>query len=510
MTKEIKRYVLLLTGIFLAALLIRFLYFPENVYFGFDQARDAFATKEILGGHLKIVGPPTSLPGLFHGPLYYYLYAPFYFLGGGDPGVVQAFIRVVNALGVFLVFIIAAVIFNSEVGIIAAILYAFSFSQTQFAIYFNHPSFAVISVMIFYLGLALLIFKKNKWGLSISLVGLGLSIQFEFVLTYLIAYFFFITFIFRKRLPKFSKLLLVKNVAIFLVIISSFIIEEIKFRNLNLHELLNQNNQDSTYNLADKIRGVLVSFITDNLFSVEKLAIPIFFFLIIAGVFYASRKKVKSEILFLSLWLSGGVLVYLFDKSTTPSYFYSVGATVSILIFAAFLLKELSKRSAISFALIVAIIISSNILLITTQNPKGPLPNINVQIGMLLPDELEAIDYMYKKADGQPFAIDSLSMPFSINTTWSYLFEWYGQNKYHYLPVWGNKAADGYPGNIKVISSKSTLPIKRFLIIEPLRGIPNWLSAEKFQDEGYFTRVIEEVAFNKILVQFREPLDEEN
>ncbi|MBS3118175.1 hypothetical protein J4417_00650, partial [Candidatus Woesearchaeota archaeon] len=71
-----KKILLLLFIIFVLALTLRFLYFPNNIYFGFDQARDAFASLEIVFGEFRVVGPPTSVDGWFHGPLYYYLYAP--------------------------------------------------------------------------------------------------------------------------------------------------------------------------------------------------------------------------------------------------------------------------------------------------------------------------------------------------------------------------------------------------------------------------------------------------
>lgn len=75
----------LLGIIFLLAVIIRFLYFPNNIYFAFDQARDAFVVQELLQGNLRLVGPTTLIEGLFHGALYYYIFAPFYFFGGGNP-----------------------------------------------------------------------------------------------------------------------------------------------------------------------------------------------------------------------------------------------------------------------------------------------------------------------------------------------------------------------------------------------------------------------------------------
>ena len=98
--------------IFLLALVVRFLYFPLDIYFGYDQARDAFAASEILKGDLKIIGPTTSFEGLNHGVLYYYLFSPFYFIGGGDPTYVAAFLRILNASSIILIFLLAKSLFN--------------------------------------------------------------------------------------------------------------------------------------------------------------------------------------------------------------------------------------------------------------------------------------------------------------------------------------------------------------------------------------------------------------
>ncbi|MBI4035448.1 hypothetical protein HY383_00720, partial [Candidatus Daviesbacteria bacterium] len=62
-----------LIAIFVLAIFLRLLYFPQNTYFGFDQARDAFAVQGILNGDLKIVGPPTANQIFHHGVLYYYI-----------------------------------------------------------------------------------------------------------------------------------------------------------------------------------------------------------------------------------------------------------------------------------------------------------------------------------------------------------------------------------------------------------------------------------------------------
>src|ERR1035437_7871157 len=73
--------------ILLFAFLLRtrmFLY--GDFYFLVDQARDLLLTKGIVVDHtLTLIGARTGLGGLFHGPIWFYIIAPFFFLFGGDP-----------------------------------------------------------------------------------------------------------------------------------------------------------------------------------------------------------------------------------------------------------------------------------------------------------------------------------------------------------------------------------------------------------------------------------------
>ncbi len=54
--------------------------------FNFDHGKDSLAVIDMLvTGSLKFVGPWTSIPGLYFGPGWYYLLAPWYFVGNFDP-----------------------------------------------------------------------------------------------------------------------------------------------------------------------------------------------------------------------------------------------------------------------------------------------------------------------------------------------------------------------------------------------------------------------------------------
>ncbi len=496
--------------IFIIALILRFLYFPNNIYFGIDQALGSFAVKEILAGHPKLVGPSTSFPGLRHGVLYYYLYAPFYLVGNGNPVLAAAFLRVVNALGIFLIFFLGKILFNSYVGIIASFLFAVSFEQTQFALYFNHPSLSVISILVMFLGLSILIFRKQQIGLMLALLGLGLSIQFEFLLTYLIVPFVLILLTFKKLMPVLKLRTLSLGLVIFLLTTATFLVAEIKFhfRSISLlPQLLFTSSHKSLYKIISTYFFELGQIIKFNLVGLSSLVLIVGIALFILFVI-SYKTKVRKQMVFLGIWFFSVIVTYLVTggediKTGILQYHQNAGISSSLILFISYLLYYLGTKLRYPAYLLILLIVSANIYQITTINPHGSMPEINAQSFMLLSDEKQVLDFIYNDAMGKPFAVKGITLPFYINSTWSYLFEWYGKQKYGYLPVWGGTNAIGYPGNLQVETAQSKLPDNRYLIIEPVRGIPEHLINEFLKEEDYFTSLQETEKIGNFIVQKR-------
>lgn len=499
--------------IFLIAVLLRFLYFPDNIYFGYDQARDAFQSLGILNGEFKIVGPTTSIPGLNHGALFYYLYAVIYFISQSDPAGLATFLRIYNALGVVLIFFIAQNLFGSKnptfgkwVGIISALLFAFSYEQTQYALFMTHPALAVLSVLTFYLGMSLLFFRKNPYGFVVSLLGLGLSFQFHFLLAYLGIIFVISLGIFWRSIPRLNWKVILGGVLAFGVSVSTFIVAELKFGFTTVKNLtaILTGSQSSGAAIGGINNALLAGkrYVYDNLLAVNGTEPFLLLVLFIAAVYFLRDKEYRNQIIFLLVWFIGGLVSYFIND--TSLYFYGVGTSISLLLLAAFLIMKIFPKYKYVSAVLIVIILGSNIYMIQKNNPRGPNKEINVQTGMLLGDQKKAIDYIYTKAGGDPFAVNAFSMPLNINTTWAYLLEWYGKEKYGYLPVWGGNNAKGYEGNLEINNSRSTLPYKRFLIMEPIRGVEIAVK-DFFINESWFTDIIEERHFGDIIVDFQKP-----
>jgi hypothetical protein len=503
--------------IFILALIIRNLYFPNNIYFGFDQARDAFTALEIAHGHLKLIGPTTSFPGLNHGILYDYILAPIYLLGGKSPEVAAEVLRFLNALGIFLIFYMAKILFNKQVGFVAAFLYAISFEQTQFAIYMGNPSLASLTVILMYLGLGLVIFKQKWFGLPLAFLGLGFSIQFQFALIYLFLPFILILIFYYKDF-----LLLLKtdrwktigwSIGMFLFSLSTFIVAELKYNFRSVHALIALSNFNPNKTIYTIFNTYLFTISRMNTFNISgDLVIKDFvevLLLVIFVVLLLKKKKLLKQWVFLGIWFFAILVTFIVHGGVAdvtkdvPRYYANIGVTPSLLIFVAFLIYEVSKRLKLLALALILVIIYAQFSLITSLNPKGTITEIDVQQVMLLSDEKKVMDYMYTDSKGQPFAVKGVTMPYIINTTWSYLFEWYGKDKYGYLPIWNGKNALGYPGNLKVQEAQEGLPKNRYLIIEPIRGIYPYLISDYINEENIFTNEVGEKHFGEFVVQKR-------
>lgn len=492
----------LLILILLLALVLRFLYFPGNIFFAYDQSRDAYTSLEVMSGHLKIIGPPSSYDTkLFHGPLFYYLFGPIYWLSSHSPIPLSALLRIYNAGGIFLAYFLGKVLFNRRAGLLSALIFALSFEQSQYAIFLSHPALAVITVSLFYLGLAILIFDKKSWGLPLATLGLGLSIQFHVGLSYLILLVPINLIIFKSQLPKIQPKTYFQSFLILLVTLSTFMIAEIKFHfretQAILSELSLQNSSTSDHlTKLLNLQRIFLRFFHDNIYSGQFTALALLIFVILLLAVYVKNFKSRPQINFLLIWFITGLLPFYLSGSNI--YYYSIGASVSLIILAGFLTSLAFDRSKIlGFFLILGLLIS-NLNLITTYNPTGPLPSITAQKGMILSDELKVIDKTYQVASGQPFAVNALTVPYNVNTTWSYLYDWYGKSHYHYLPIWGGNNAPGYQNSLTINNSRSTLPTLRFLILEPTYGIKPKLIEDFLREEGYFTKEIDRIKYGEL------------
>ena len=496
-----KIHLLLVFFIFILAYFLRVMFLSKNsLTFGYDQARDAVISQQILKGDIKIQGPPASTPGLYHGALYYYVLAPGYLLGHGSPIVAAYWMAFLNALTVFVVFCLGYFLTKKVgVGVLASLLFAISFESTQYATWLSNPTLGVLTVPLMYLGLWLWINKKDKLGPILGALGLGFSTQSEIFLIYHIIPLAIWLFISRKSVTR--KSLIIFGIT-FLISISTMIISEFKFgfRGLGgLSALAIGENANLAY--AKSVGDYLILYLNQigRIFAFNSYPGNIgwggMFVIVLALYSLIKKDRIGS---FLATWLFAHVWVVTVGGTSTPFLMVGIGPAVSLII-AYFISRWWEGKFKIASILVLIVLIYGNISMILRENPKGSTL-FSIQKDMLLSKQIKAIDYTYSEAKGESFSINSLTSPLYINIVWTYLYKWYGLSKYEYIPYWHGHDQVGQLDTLEKINKPET---DSFLIIEPMAGIPTQYLELMIGEEDSKTKLVDERYFGELRVQKR-------
>lgn len=115
--------------ILLIGLFFRTYKIVEWLDFGHDADLYSWIVKDIIvNHHPRLIGQLTSAPGIFIGPLFYYLLAPFFVLTKMDPIGALIPITFLGILTIFSYYYVFSKLFNQGVGLIGAFLYAVLFA----------------------------------------------------------------------------------------------------------------------------------------------------------------------------------------------------------------------------------------------------------------------------------------------------------------------------------------------------------------------------------------------
>ncbi len=500
-----KRVWVALLLIFVFGYFLRVIFLNQNILtFGYDQARDAYNAIQITHGHLKVFGPPSSQPGLFHGVFYYYVLAPFYLIGHGSPIAAAFGIAFLNAVVVFIVFYLAYLM-TKKVGVslLAAFLFAISFEATQYATWLSNPTLGIITVPLMYLGLWVWISGKKGWGPIVAAVGLGLSIQSEIFLAYHVIPLVIWLYISRKSINK-------RQVFVFLGVLilslSSMFLAQLKFgiggTIAGIFGLATPQGGNLAY--TKSIGDYLILYLNQvgRIFAFNAYPGNIGWGGgLVLGLIGYSFFKMKSKIdpkIFVSTWLLSHLSVVAVGGTSTPFLMVGIGPAVAIII--ALYLGELRSKLLILVVLVVLVVlIFGNLSMIFKENKSGATL-FSIQKDMLLNKQMQAVDYTYQKSLGKPFSINTVTSPLWINIVWTYLYKWYGLPKYGYVPTWHGR---GQEGQIDSLVSDNGKFQNDFLIIEPMAGIPTQFLEETLGTEDSYSKLESEKYFGEIRVQER-------
>ncbi len=487
--------------IFGLSVLLRMLFVKYgSILFSYDQARDAFMAKEIIAGDLKIMGPPASiLQGLSHGVIWYYLLAIFYSIGQGSPIVAAYSYGVVVSLSIFSIFLLSKTLSgNGKIGLVSALLWAVSFEGIQYSTWLSNPSLAFIFTPLIYLFLWLWIEKKKSIYALAAGIFLGLSVQANLFLIYHLISIAILLLINRvKILSKHSLLFVVA----FLVSISTLILEQIKFGFAGIKGVVFLLSGTDKFVSSTGFGDFLINYLnqigtvfSNNLFPYNHAFGGLLGTIVVV---LTIKKLIQDEkrhnwTLYILVFMFSQIIISMFGGMSTP--YIGVGLGVAIIILTTNLI--FSIKSSVVKILTILFFVCIGISTVFTKADKSIFA---IQEEMRIDITQELIDYTYQESNGEKFSINTVTAPLWVNTTWSYLYKWYGMEKYGYLPNFIGRDQIGQIDQLGSGKPEKTI----YLIIEPSIAIPQRYIDATIAEENARSKVLEEKNWKTLIVQKR-------
>jgi len=347
--KLLKKYwVFVFILIVTVGMYLRFFKIESFQEFGWDQARDAWKTRDVIMGKLVLNGPRTGIGHMELGPLWYYLLAPFYYLTRLDPTAANYLNFFVNIFNFIAIFWVTKKIFNKNAALFVSLFYAID----EYLIQINRVAWNVspvpgVTIILFYAIYKVVYEAKYKWIFLVSfLTGLFFHLHFSFVFLPLIVLFSFVLVKDRVKTIFYS---LASLPLIFIWFIPTFLYE-LQSKNSNLNSLTNffKDYLIKGFHLRFFLYRLYDSFIQfQTVLSLPKISrylvliVPIVYIL-----FLMFEKDKKQKILgyLMMLWFIIPSFVYSFYGGTTSEYYMLMTAVFVIYIVWYFFMKIINLK----------------------------------------------------------------------------------------------------------------------------------------------------------------------
>ena len=359
---------------------------------------------------------------------------------------------------------------------------------------------------LFFIGLALFFLKKKQWGLPLSAVGIALAIHCNFYFIYLFLFYplFFIIF---KQKPQIKIVFTTLIVLVFLL--SPWIITELKWNFVGTKSLFTYFVHQGVSAKSNNLFSFLLSCLNRYYASVSQTLffsiVPshlIGFLLATAILIYLILKKRNTVSIFIIFWTLNTLPLFVFKSGVHSTQVINGSIFIPLTLVFAFAIDELSKFKWKA----IPIVSLTSIAIITiygfTSYWKSNFLTHTVHIGLpsLLVNAKQAINYTYEKSKKKEFAICSISEPLFMNTVWSFLYSTYGNKKYGYLPYWTGQKQTLNESFIPYANKKFET---KFIIQEPMSGIPEWALRSVYFIEDGQNSLVENKTFGSYKVQQR-------
>lgn len=442
MLKKIKKtsiYKFLLVLILCLASFLRFYRLSDLLGFWYDQGRDALVIWDMLyNGKFTLIGPMMGFTGIFRGAWYYYLIAPFYAFGHGNPIYASIFLIFTTVVALYLLYRLGRKFGGEKTGLLAVFIATFSMYLIGASRWLSDPTpTLLISVLLVW---SLFKYTENKkWALPLSGFLAGMAMQFSAAAeVFYVPAIILIVFLFRKKIKADIKSVLI-TLGAYILPFAPQLLFEMRHPGVQSSAFLNFvfNEGTFTYAFWEIIKSrILFDY---NMFASK--------FWVNGGVYFAPFFVIFLGLLIFNwkkLWVSDKFKM-IFILATTPlvctlffvsnmggvyEYYFTGYYLVWILMFSYvyinFFKNVFIKITTLIFTVTLFIM---NISPYAKEYSKS-LDNPEI---IAYSNQLEAVDWIYKNAGNRDFNVDEYVPPV-IPYAYQYLFRWLGSEKYERLP----------------------------------------------------------------------------
>lgn len=383
-----------------------------------------------------LIGPTTSINGVFLGPFYYYFNLIPYLLSGGDPAALTYW----NILWYMIAGILLFFFFYKSdklLGFFSSVIFLMAPALFYSSRYFWSANPMPYMTIFYFVSIFNFLNKRNY--VNASLIGLisGASMQVEAAFGVLFLPFFVLFGLIRKVGFKY----ILSSIGAFFITLLPQIFFELRHGFLMSKTFLSEVSGKSQI-LGDKLTldqvflNHLQSF---TQFTAGEFQIPAIFstlLLIISiiylGYFRDKLSKLEKNLFFLSI----SFILFAFIFYTLYSFplkgWYLLGLHIPYIFLFSLFLTEIFKQKFLKI-LVVLFLTFSFFATFQDQSRFIQTENFRSLDKSTLRNEIEVIDWVYAKAEGQGFKAFNY-IPSVYDFPYQYLYWWHGAKKYGYHP----------------------------------------------------------------------------
>lgn len=454
-----------------------------------DQGRDLIDIRSIaVSGKLRLIGPTTSINGVYLGPFWYYFNLPPFIATGGDPAALMSWQIFWYQLAGLLIFIFIRKS-DAMLAFFSSILYLLMPLGFNTGRYFWNANAMPIFTALFLLSLYLLKQKTTPKRALVTGLLAGLALQIEAAFGII---FFPFSFLYLLTVTRKAKTNLAHFIGFAVTLLPQVVFEvrhQFPGTQVFLSEISGAGSilgQKLTVNERLMDRYLELIRLTRQISHLSPTYLfPILVLLLFVLLFsFVKNRLVKPLRDFFLVNLSFVIfaaIFYLAFPSEIKSW-YLLGFTVPLIFIYATGITFIFSKNIFAKTLIILLLVAS---LSSTVSAQFDYLAVAGQMGdrnkSTLKNSLTVIDWVYARANGNGFKAYNY-LPSVYDYPYQYLYWWYGGEKYGYRP---NDLAY-LPAQPEYIENRTAYltPIKTlpgnesiFLIIENEIDNPQFLSA---------------------------------